>query len=98
MSFLKILSHVIYLLQHGELAVIIDDKLTGKPRRDPITGSLKNHHLGNSDVSLQVYYKGVIFPLAHLRRHSLAEKKTFVFKQRLALLITNMCTVLKLDQ
>lgn len=86
---------MIYLLQHGELAVIIDDKLTGKPRRDPITGSLKNHHLGNSDVSLQVYYEGVIFPLAHLRRHSLAEK-TFVFKQRLALLITN--TVLKLDQ
>lgn len=43
-----------YLLQHGELAVIIDDKLTGKPRRDPITGALKNHHLGNSDVSLQV--------------------------------------------
>nr|XP_034328817.1 uncharacterized protein LOC105318289 isoform X25 [Crassostrea gigas] len=38
---------------HGELAVIIDDKLTGKPRRDPITGSLRNHHLGNSDVSLQ---------------------------------------------
>ncbi|XP_055996518.1 uncharacterized protein LOC125645670 isoform X27 [Ostrea edulis] len=38
---------------HGELAVIIDDKLTGKPRRDPITGALKNHHLGNSDVSLQ---------------------------------------------
>ncbi|XP_062615476.1 uncharacterized protein LOC134277185 isoform X15 [Saccostrea cucullata] len=38
---------------HGELAVIIDDKLTGKPRRDPITGALQNHHLGNSDVSLQ---------------------------------------------
>lgn len=66
MSLLKILSHLLYLLQHGELAVIIDDKLTGKPRRDPITGSLRNHHLGNSDVSLQVYYEGVIFSFGTL--------------------------------
>ena len=42
------------LIQFGELAVIIDDKLTGKPRRDPVSGVLQNHHLGNSDVSLQV--------------------------------------------
>ena len=43
------------LIQFGELAVIIDDKLTGKPRRDPVSGVLQNHHLGNSDVSLQVF-------------------------------------------
>ncbi|XP_078334498.1 uncharacterized protein LOC111112620 [Crassostrea virginica] len=37
----------------GELAVIINDKVVGKPRRNPVTGLLENHHLGNSDVSLQ---------------------------------------------
>ncbi|XP_062615469.1 uncharacterized protein LOC134277185 isoform X8 [Saccostrea cucullata] len=37
----------------GELAVLIDDKVVGKPRRNKVTGLLENHHLGNSDVSLQ---------------------------------------------
>lgn len=37
----------------GELAVLINDKVVGKPRRNPVTGLLENHHLGNSDVSLQ---------------------------------------------
>lgn len=29
-------------------------KNVGKPVKDPYTGEMKNHHLGNSDVTLQV--------------------------------------------
>lgn len=29
-------------------------KNVGKPVKDPYTGEIKNHHLGNSDVTLQV--------------------------------------------
>lgn len=45
---------IYFILQIGELAVLINDKVVGKPRRNPVTGLLENHHLGNSDVSLQV--------------------------------------------
>ena len=29
-------------------------KNVGRPVKDPYTGEMKNHHLGNSDVTLQV--------------------------------------------
>lgn len=35
----------------GELADLVRKGQVGKPRRDPITGTLTNQHLGNSDVS-----------------------------------------------
>lgn len=37
----------------GELASIMGSKNVGKPVKDPYTGELRNHHLGNSDVTLQ---------------------------------------------
>ncbi|KAK3105877.1 hypothetical protein FSP39_007702, partial [Pinctada imbricata] len=37
----------------GELAVILADKPVGKPRRNPDTGEIANHHLGLSDISRQ---------------------------------------------
>ena len=37
----------------GELATIMGSKNVGKPMKDPYTGEYRNHHLGNSDVTLQ---------------------------------------------
>lgn len=37
----------------GELASIMGSKNVGKPAKDPYTGEMRNHHLGNSDVTLQ---------------------------------------------
>lgn len=99
MSFFKILSYLLYLLQYGELVVIIDDKLIGKFRRDFIIGFFRNYYLGNFDVLLQVYYEGVIFFFGILIQvFLLCRKKFFVFKQCLVLFIINMCIVLMLDE
>ena len=37
----------------GDLASIMGSKNVGRPVKDPYTGEMKNHHLGNSDVTLQ---------------------------------------------
>ena len=34
-----------------ELAPLIMDKVTGKPKRDPSTGYMMNHSLGTTDVT-----------------------------------------------
>ena len=34
-----------------ELAPLIMDKVTGKPKRDPSTGYMMNHRLGTTDVN-----------------------------------------------
>ncbi|KAK7092872.1 hypothetical protein V1264_008553 [Littorina saxatilis] len=36
---------------HGDLAQVMRSKEVGNPKRDPITGTLANQHLPNSDVS-----------------------------------------------
>ena len=41
-------------VQYGELAEVIRAGEVGNPKRDPITGTLANQHLPNSDVSKMV--------------------------------------------
>ncbi|XP_070175164.1 uncharacterized protein [Littorina saxatilis] len=43
---------------HGDLAQVMRSKEVGNPKRDPITGTLANQHLPNSDVSRIKWKKG----------------------------------------
>ena len=44
-----------------ELAPLIMDKVTGKPKRDPSTGYMMNHSLGTTDVTQMATAKGSVF-------------------------------------
>ena len=43
-----------------ELAPLILDKVTGKPKRDPSTGYMMNHSLSTTDVTQLATSKGYI--------------------------------------
>ncbi|XP_048238207.1 uncharacterized protein LOC124114477 isoform X2 [Haliotis rufescens] len=53
----------------GELTEIMKEGLVGRPRRDPITGTLLNQHLANSDISKLKMNKGDNKPVNSIREY-----------------------------
>ncbi|XP_067686407.1 apical junction molecule-like isoform X5 [Haliotis asinina] len=53
----------------GELTEIMKEGLVGRPRRDPITGTLLNQHLANSDISKLKMNKSEVKPVNSMKEY-----------------------------
>ncbi|XP_046549729.1 uncharacterized protein LOC124259610 [Haliotis rubra] len=53
----------------GELTEIMKEGLVGRPRRDPITGTLLNQHLANSDISKLKMNKSETKPVNSMKEY-----------------------------